>query len=364
MTAAGAQGKTLAEMLEVLSGTEDALHGDHEKLRADLENIESRSIQIAADYARIGAPAPAPTVLRVANRLFAEKNFSFLPQFLALTEARYRAPLEQLSFRLQPEAARLAINAWVEKQTLSKIQNLLGPSDISPDTSLILVNALYFQAPWQNPFPPTSIRPEPFHTRPDASEDVPTLVDTQTLGYQRLPAPDSTSDLFEAVSIPYTSGTLQFLILLPGENSSVSVLESKLTAELLSSCSRLARRPVTLHLPKLHIAPPTLSLRKTLLSLGMASAFDEPPGTADFSRMSAPNQNRLVIGDVLHKTFLDLDEKGTEAAAATAVVMLKATSIPGKPQEPVVVRVNRPFLFAIQHVQSGTCLFLGRLQKP
>jgi serpin B len=96
----------------------------------------------------------------------------------------------------------------------------------------------------------------------------------------------------------------------------------------------------------------------------MASAFDEPPGTADFSRMSAPNQNRLVIGDVLHKTFLDLDEKGTEAAAATAVVMLKATSIPGKPQEPVVVRVNRPFLFAIQHVQSGTCLFLGRLQKP
>ncbi len=360
MTAAGAQGKTLSEMLTVLRGTEETLHPDHEKLRANLEEIEARSARISTDSGQ--GREPGPTLLRVANRLFAEKTYSFRPEFLALTEARYRAPLEALSFQGAPEAARRAINAWVEKETLSKIQDLLGPSDVSTDTSLILVNALYFRAPWQEPFPEAGTAIEPFHLAGGTVEKVPTMVATKSMGYQKFPGANSVP--FEAVSIPYVSGMLQFLVLIPEGSTGLPALEAQVSAEVLGSCARLPRRPVTLHLPKLHIAPPTLSLSEPLKSLGMPSAFDEPARSADFGRMHAPGEKRLFVRNVLHKTFLDLDEKGTEAAAATAVTMMKATSIPGRPEEPVLVRVDRPFLFAIQHVRSGTCLFLGRVQNP
>jgi serpin B len=360
MTAAGAQGKTRSEMLTVLGGTEETLHPDHEKLRADLEEIETRCARISTDSGQ--NQEPGPTLLRVANRLFAEKTYSFLPEFLALTEARYRAPLEALSFQGDPEAARKVINAWVEKQTLSKIQDLLGPSDITTDTSLILVNALYFRAPWQEPFQEAATGLEPFHLAGGTVEKVPTMVTTKSMGYQKFPGVNRVP--FEAVSIPYVSGMLQFLVLIPEGSSSIPALESQLSAAVLESCARLPRRPVTLHLPKLHLAPPTLSLSEALKSLGMSSAFDAPPLSADFGRMHMPSEKRLIVGNVLHKTFLDLDEKGTEAAAATAVTMMKATSILGRQEEPVLVRVDRPFLFAIQHVGSGTCLFLGRVQNP
>ena len=372
MTATGAGGRTLAEMLTVLQLPEDTLHTAHQKLRADLASIEHQDTELRARYTAAGQPSPSPTTLRTANRLFGERSFSFLPEFLAQTESRYGATLEPLDFQHHHQTARQTVNRWVEEQTLSKIQDLLGPDDVSPDTSLILVNALYFRAPWQSPFPAEATHPAPFHPVQGAPAEVPTMTTNQPLGYARFAESGSLKTPFDAVSVPYASGRLQFLILLPAGHLSGTAqgatplqrLEAELSAGTLESCSRMPRRPVTLHLPKLRLAPPAIALGSSLRTLGMPSAFDEPPRSADFSRMSSPAGGRLLLGNVLHKAFLDLDEKGTEAAAATAVTMLRATSVPGRPEEPVVVVVDRPFLFAIQHVQSGTCLFLGRIQNP
>jgi serpin B len=154
------------------------------------------------------------------------------------------------------------------------------------------------------------------------------------------------------------------LILLPDATNSLAALEKKLTPTLLGECARLKSAEVILQLPKFKLEPPTIPLTRELQSLGMKSAFDQPPGSANFDRMVArQNGNALAISDVFHKTFLSLDEKGTEAAAATAVTM-SLTGMPLEKPKPIEVKVDRPFLFAIQHRPSGACLFMGRLTDP
>jgi serine protease inhibitor len=167
------------------------------------------------------------------------------------------------------------------------------------------------------------------------------------------------------VTIPYIGGEVQFLILLPHETNGLAALEAKLTPELLALGANPGMADVILHLPKFKLEPPLIKLGKALKSLGMKSAFDQPSGSADFDRM-APRKpdDYLYISEVFHKTFLALDEKGTEAAAATAVAMMRATAVLMEKPAPVVVRVDHPFLFAIQHRRSGACLFWGRLTDP
>jgi serpin B len=167
------------------------------------------------------------------------------------------------------------------------------------------------------------------------------------------------------VSLPYEGGGFQFLILLPDPGVKLAQLEARLTPELLSGLAAVQREKVALFLPKFRIQPPTLDLAESLKKLGMRTAFDEPRGSANFERMAERKpDDYLFIGKVLHKTFLDLDENGTEAAAATAVAMMRATSMPVPENPPVEVRVDRPFLFAVQHRSSGACLFLGRITDP
>lgn len=169
---------------------------------------------------------------------------------------------------------------------------------------------------------------------------------------------------FTAVSLPYTGNDLQFLVLLPDEINGLHGLESKLTAQMLAECAKLETRDVDLHLPKFKIELPTIALARNFEALGMKTAFDQPRGSANFDRMAPRKPNDyLFISQVFHKTFIAVDEKGTEAAAATAVAMMAATALVPKPQ-PVEVKVDRPFLYAIQHVPSGVCLFLGRVTDP
>jgi serpin B len=171
---------------------------------------------------------------------------------------------------------------------------------------------------------------------------------------------------FTAVSVPYSGGDFQLLIVLPAAKDGLAVLEKTLTSEQLV---KLAQAPteqaVKLFLPKFKMEPPTLALAENLKTLGMKAAFDSPKGSADFSRMAKRASGfNFAISDVFHKTYIAIDEEGTEAAAATAVAMTLAAG-PGNPTPPPVeVRVDRPFLFAIQHRESGTCLFLGRISDP
>jgi serpin B len=169
---------------------------------------------------------------------------------------------------------------------------------------------------------------------------------------------------YAVVQLPYEGGVLSFLILLPEARDGLADLEKKLTAELFAKMAKIPKREVELHLPKFRIEPPTVPLGDVLQQLGMKTAFDQPTGKANFDRMAPRKPDQyLYISEVFHKAYLVLDEKGTEAAAATAVAMAPAAAV--APREvPPVVRVDHPFVFAIQHVPSGTCLFLGRVTDP
>ncbi|HST29484.1 MAG TPA: serpin family protein, partial [Chthoniobacterales bacterium] len=188
--------------------------------------------------------------------------------------------------------------------------------------------------------------------------DVPTMNNRKTFGYEK-------RDGFTAVSVPYSGSELQFLVLLPNEVNGLAIVESKLSADVLMQCAKLQVQDVDLELPKCRIEPPTIALKGNLEALGMKTAFDDPQNSANFDKMSPRRPDKyLAISNVFHKTFIAVDEKGTEAAAATAVVMMEFTRRLEKPKEPIHVKVDRPFLYAIQHVPSGACLFIGRVTDP
>jgi serpin B len=359
MTSAGAAGRTLEEMRAVLhvEGEESALHGALQGLFAEFKKIAADS-QARAERSKESGGQGSPLELRVANRLFGQKDFIFKRPFLDLVRDQYAAPLESVDFEGALETSRLKINAWVEEQTGSKIRDLIGPTDLERATRLVLVNALYFRASWSEPFQKSATQPAPFLLEPGHRVDVPTMALTSRLGYAR-------RDGFQSVTLPYEGGGFQFLILLPDPEVTLAQLESRLTPALLAEAAGSARAKVALFLPKFRIQPPTVDLAEGLKKLGMRTAFDEPRRSANFERMAERKPDEyLFIGKVLHKTFLDLDENGTEAAAATAVGMTKATSMPAPENPPVEVRVDRPFLFAVQHRSSGVCLFLGRVTDP
>jgi serpin B len=214
------------------------------------------------------------------------------------------------------------------------------------------------KAPWATPFEERATRPEPFHLTDGEAVPVPTMKTQGRLGHRR-------EDGFTAVTVPYAGGGLQLLVLLPDAVDGLAALTAKLTPEMLAEFAQAGGAEVRLHLPKFKLEPPMMPLGQTLQTLGMRTAFDQPERSANFDRM-APRKpdDYLFISEVYHQTFLDLDEKGTEAAAATAVVMMRPTSVQVDPPQPVEVRVDRPFLFAIQHRSSGACLFLGRVVDP
>jgi serpin B len=223
-------------------------------------------------------------------------------------------------------------------------------------TRLVLVNALYLKAPWAEPFQESATKPLPFHAG-GAPADVPTMSIQKSFGYTK-------TNGLTIVSLPYRGNELQFLIILPDDMNGLAKAEAGLTADQLASWAHLPNRDVTLYLPKFIIEPPTLPLGEALQMLGMTTAFDKPHGSANFDRM-APRRpdDYLYISRVFHKTFISVDEKGTEAAAATAVAMARALAMM-RPEPPVEVKVDHPFIFAIQHRASGACLFLGHVANP
>ncbi|HSI12434.1 MAG TPA: serpin family protein [Chthoniobacter sp.] len=355
MTYAGADGDTRAEMQRALHYPEDeeSLHTSFAALARQLATLASRSVSRARSDQKDGHP-PRPLEFYLANTLFTQRGSRLQEPFLKLLKERYAATPFEVDFQGDAGKAQLAINRWVQTQTRDRIRDIMGP--IRTDTRLVLVDAFYLRAPW----PERQALVERFRAHGYQNVEIPTLLSRGDCGYVR-------ANGMQIIACPYDEPDLQFVVAMPDDINGLLRLERALTPKLLSQwASDLKRRDIVLHLPKFHIAPPTLPLANDLKNLGMITAFDEPRGSANLGRMS-PRQpdSYLALTEVLHRTYLEVDEKGTQAAAATAP-MASALAAPEPPPAalPLDVRVDRPFLFAIQHVPSGACLFLGRVTDP
>ncbi|MCA9674738.1 MAG: serpin family protein [Kofleriaceae bacterium] len=343
MTYAGAEGDTAAQMAEVLHFTlpEPGLHQAFDRL--DLE-LAARATDTTNDA--------RPFRLHTANSIWGQQGWSFLPAFLDTLAVSYGAGLFVLDFAADPEGSRQTINAWVEDQTEDRIVDLLPAGSITDLTRLVLTNAIYFNASWAFPFDPDDTAARPFVLGDGTTVDVPTLHEVAELSYGVGPR-------FRAAGLPYDGGKLEMVVVLPEPmpdelGDPLPALEAELTAAKLDEIrASLHEAEVTLELPKFDFDAP-LSLADTLAAMGMPSAFDT---TADFSGIDGTR--RLAISDVLHKGFVAIDETGTEAAAATAVVV-GDTSVP----EPATMIVDRPFLFFIVDRPTGAILFVGRIVDP
>lgn len=360
MTFAGTDGETRTEMARVLHfpGDASAVPASFASLQRSLEEMSVKTADLVKEAKRFGGPSE-PITLTIANRLFAQKGYQFRQAFLALVKQNYGGAFEPLDFVTDASGATQHINQWVADQTHDRIRDLIPANALNKMTRLVLANALYLKAPWVDPFSEKATRPEPFHVRGITAVDVPTMNKEAHFGFAK-------REGFIAVSLPYVGNDLQFLVLLPDDVNGLRALESKLTASMLAECAKLeTREEIDLHLPKFKFEPPTIALADKLQALGMKSAFDVPRGSANFDGIAPRKPNDyLYISNVFHKTFIAVDEKGTEAAAATAVVMMKATAMAGSKPKPIEVKVDRPFVYAIQHVPSGLCLFLGRVTDP
>ncbi len=283
--------------------------------------------------------------LRIVNSTFGQRGMELETAFLEALATRFGAGVRLVHYVTETEAARRLINGWVDDQTEHRIPELLVPGIITPATRLTLVNAIYLKAPWQTPFPPTATKPGAFTLADGSAIEVPMMATTTSLPY-------AAGDGWRAVELPYIGGSLVLTVIVPDD---LAVFEAASTAKQLAGIvADLREYNVTLGFPKFGIETKAM-LADILAALGMPSAFD--PGRADFSGITA--EEALFISEVVHQANIDVDEKGTEAAAATAVVMRGDAS----PQR-VALQVDRPFLFALRDVPTGAVLFLGRMSDP
>lgn len=338
MTYAGARGNTAAQMAKVLHFEleEARLHRAFQKLINQL-NAQGKK----GGYQ-----------LSVANALWGQKGYGFLKEFLDLTRKHYGAGLHELDFVGATEAARKTINAWVEKETKAKIKDLIKPGVLDTTTRLVLTNAIYFKGDWASKFKEERTRPEPFHLGSGKSVDVPLMRQTEEFKYME-------ADGFQALELPYVGEHLSMVVLLPEKCDGLPALEKSLTRENLDKwLSQLRKQKVHVFVPKLKMTC-EFSLGEGLQAMGMTDAFG---GSADFSGMNGKKD--LLISAVLHKAFVEVNEEGTEAAAATAVVMGLKAARGTIPAAIPIFRADHPFLFLIRDTRSKSILFLGRVMNP
>jgi len=359
MTFAGADGETRTEMARVLHLTNDGtVPASFAALQHSLEEMSLKTAELVKQSKKFGGPSE-PITLNIANRLFAQKGYPFRETYLSLVKQNFGGAFDPIDFGADPAAATQHINKWVADQTHDRIRDLIPGGALDKTTRLVLANALYLKAPWASEFSENATQREPFFVPGGAPLDVPMMQKrSDHFGYAR-------REGFTVVSLPYAGNDLQFLVLFPDDVNGLHPLESKLTGELLAQCAKLQTRDIDLHLPKFKLEPPTMPLAEKFEALGMKTAFDQPKGSANFDKIAPRTPNDyLYISQIFHKTFIAVDEKGTEAAAATAIAMMAATGLRSPPPPPIEVKVDRPFIYAIQHVPSGACLFLGRVTDP
>jgi serpin B len=285
--------------------------------------------------------------LSVANALWGQKGYGFLPGFLKLTKDNYGAGLQEIDFSGATEESRQRINKWVEEKTKEKIKDLIKKGMLTAETKLVLTNAIHFKGDWASQFKKDQTREEAFKVSAENSSKVPMMHQKGLFGY--FEARD-----FQMLEMPYEGKELSMVVLLPKKVDGLAALEKELTLDTLTGwIGKLHRTEVIVSFPKFQTTAEFV-LNDALLNLGMKKAFST---AADFSGMNG--ESDLFISKVIHKAFVDVNEQGTEAAAATAVI-LDPSAIKDDP----VFRADHPFLFLIRDTRSGSILFLGRLMKP
>jgi serpin B len=335
MTYAGARENTAKQMEEVLhfpSG-QNKVHPAFGRLETLLNEIQTQGdIQ-----------------LNVANSLWPQQGYPFLEEYLALVKKYYGVVITPLDYQRAAEKARKIINQWVEEKTKDKIKNLIQPGVLDAVTRLVLVNAIYFKGNWATQFDEKWTRDDTFYLLSGGTMQTPLMTQKEEFAY-------GDKEFLQVLELPYVGESLSMIVLLPKAKDGLPQLEKQLTAANLRRwTSGLRKQKVKVFLPKFKMIS-KFSLSETLAAMGMSDAFD--PNKANFSGMDG-RLNWLYIGAVLHKAFIDVNEEGTEAAAATAVVMKIRMAA-----QPPTFRADHPFIFFIRENTTGSILFLGRVMDP
>lgn len=332
--AAGARGKTRAEIGEILRYpvSDDVLNAN---LGSMLRTLETRT----------GGPQ-----VTIANALWMAKDSSIEPDFIELAKRSYGAEVDTLDFN-RPGAATTQINNWVDRATNGRIPELFAPGTVDKGTTVALTNAVYFLGDWKLPFPTRNTRPQPFYRADGTTPNVPMMASERFVHSYAL-------DDVELLELPYKGDRLSMVVILPTDRNGLPAVEAALSAARLESWLRTIDATnlsqLSIHLPRLQIES-SYELRKPLEALGVKLAFQQ--SSADFTGISKDRGDPLFITDVVHKTFLKVDETGTEAAAATGVLFS------GERDHPEFI-ADHPFLFLIRDKQTGALLFMGRFAGP
>lgn len=332
MTYGGARGETAEQLAKVAHFTlgQDRLHPAFGALTAHLQ----------------GDGKERPFHLYVANRLWGQKGFPFQSKFIELTQKSYRAGFQEIDFVNDADGARKQINRWVEEQTKDKIKELFRSGEVTSATRLALVNAIYFKGTWETPFPKESTKEADFAVTPNDKVKV-AMMAHKDEHFNFHAAGD-----FDCLELPYKGIKLSMVVVLPKKKGGLAELEKKLTAAALAKAlANLQLHKGSVALPRFRMVT-HFSLVDDLTALGMPLAFG---GSADFSGIS---DKRVHVGAAVHEAFIDVDEKGTEAAAATGLLMLVGRA------PTFAFRADHPFLFLIRDIESGSVLFLGRVSDP
>lgn len=331
MTLAGAKGNTAAEITNVLHTKDDMIHA-----------------HFADFFAKVATCAPDVT-LDVANRMYTEQTFKVLESYLTMLKKFYNSTVVPVDFKNNAEAARLAVNAWVEETTKSKIKDLLASGVVGCDTALILVNAIYFKGLWKTQFNPKVTSLQEFYTSKELSKQVHMMYKQSHFKINT-----ECSDLnANAIEIPYKGGKMSMVILLPHEIDGLPMLEAALTPSKLSDVLKgLYSTTVDLSLPRFKIEY-SIDLKRTLSAMGVKDLFTD--NAADLSGIDG--QRDLVISAAIHKAFVEVNEEGTEAAAATGMVAMARCASMGIP-----FSVDHPFMYFIRSHDPDVILFAGSVR--
>jgi serpin B len=337
MTYAGARGETAQQMADTL------------RFLLEQERLHPAFNWLDAELAKRGQGAQGKDGkgfrLNIVNAIWGQKDYEFLPDFLDVLAENYGAGLRILDFITEAEKSRLTINDWASDQTEGRIKDLIPPGAIDEWTRLVLTNAIYFNAAWKYPFDEKMTADGPFYLLDGGQVTVPMMRQAESFGY-------TGGEGYQAIELPYDGDELSMVILLPASGN-FEAFERELQAQQVNDIiSGLQPTRVTLTMPRFKFVS-QFSLKDTLARMGMPDAFS--PDDADFSGMTGNPE--LFISDVVHKAFVAVDEAGTEAAAATAVIVA-TTSMPGE------VTIDRPFIFLIRDIKTGAILFVGRVLNP
>jgi serpin B len=338
MAYAGARGQTAAQMAKTFHFTLP-----RERLQAAMGALLATMNAKHADYE-----------LRVADALWAQQDQNFLPRYLNLVQENYGADFHSVDFRSAPETVRGTINQWVERQTEDKINNLIAPGVLTPATRLVLTNAIYFKGDWVDQFKKADTKDEEFHLSDSRTIKAPMMHRTGSYRYY-----DGGS--FQELELPYAGGDLAMVVLLPKEVAGLPALEHSFNARAADDwIDDLKPAPkVILTFPRFTMTR-RFELSGVLAQMGMPQAFS---GAANFSGMTG--KPGFKISAAIHKAYIDVNEQGTEAAAATGTVfqaLAMRRRIPEPP--PIIFRADHPFLFLIRDTHSGSILFMARVADP